>query len=117
VIETHRYAEQYKIQRGNLFTFRSPVHSWVPVAENEIYVVMGLFLLMGIVLEQLILRDHEDLGNSLKSPNALSAAQRRGGGEPEQYAPGATRGCRENASLNTGANCEGYACTTLHNVM
>jgi hypothetical protein len=42
VIETNRYAEQYKIQRGNLFTFQSPVHSWVPVTENEIYVVFGV---------------------------------------------------------------------------
>jgi hypothetical protein len=49
VIETNRYSEQYKIQRGNLLTFWSPVHSWVPVIEIEIYVVLGLFLLMGIV--------------------------------------------------------------------
>jgi hypothetical protein len=49
VIETNRYAEQYIIQRGNLFTFRSPVRSWVPVTENEIYVLLGLFLLMGMV--------------------------------------------------------------------
>jgi hypothetical protein len=49
VIETNRYAEQYIIQRGNLFTFRSPVRSWVPVTENEIHVLLGLFLLMGMV--------------------------------------------------------------------
>jgi hypothetical protein len=40
----------------------------------------------------------------LRSPNALSAAQRKGDGEPVQYAPDATRGCMENASLNTRAN-------------
>jgi hypothetical protein len=36
----------------------------------------------------MILGDHEDSENSLKrkESNALSAAQRRGGGEPEQYA-------------------------------
>jgi hypothetical protein len=45
----------------------------------------------------------------------LSAAQRRGGGKPEQYAPDATRVCMENASLNTGANCKRYVCTVLHN--
>ena len=49
VAETNRYAEQYKNARGNLFSFRSPVRSWVPVTENEVYTVLGLFLLMGIV--------------------------------------------------------------------
>jgi hypothetical protein len=47
----------------------------------------------------------------------LSAAQRRGGGEPEQYVPVAIMGCMENVSLNTGANCRRYICTVLHNVM
>jgi hypothetical protein len=49
----------------------------------------------------MILEDKEDSENSLKrkSPNALSAAQRRGGKEPEQYAPDATSGCMENAFL------------------
>jgi hypothetical protein len=67
----------------------------------------------------MILRDREDSENSLKrkSPNALSAAEKRGGREPEQYAPDATWGCMENASLNTGANCKRYVCTILHNVM
>jgi hypothetical protein len=53
------------------------------------------------MLEKIILGDHEDSKNSLKikSLNALFAAQRRGGREPEQYAPYATRGCMENASL------------------
>jgi hypothetical protein len=35
--------------RGRLFTFRSLVRQWAPVAENEIYVVLGLYLLMGII--------------------------------------------------------------------
>ena len=49
VVETNRYAEQYKNARGNLFSFRSFLRSWKPVTENEIYTVLGLFLLMGIV--------------------------------------------------------------------
>jgi hypothetical protein len=44
--------------------------------------------------------------------------KRIGGGDPEgYYAPDATRGCMENASLKTGANCKRYVCTVLHNVM
>jgi hypothetical protein len=67
----------------------------------------------------MILGDHKDSKNSLKrrSPNALSAAQKRGGGEQEQYTPDATRDCRENASLNTGAKDKRHVCTILHNVM
>jgi len=48
VKETNRYAE-YKNARGNLFSFISLVRSWTPVTESEIYTVLGLFLLMGIV--------------------------------------------------------------------
>jgi len=49
VRETNRYAEQNKNARGNLFSFRSLVRSWTPVTESEIYTVLGLFLLLGIV--------------------------------------------------------------------
>jgi hypothetical protein len=51
------------------------------------------------MLEQMILGDHTDKKNSLKrtSPNALSAVQKRGRREPEQYSPDATKGCMENA--------------------
>ena len=49
VLETNRYAQQYQNARGNLFSFRSPVRGWTPVTSNEIYTVLGLFLLMGIV--------------------------------------------------------------------
>jgi hypothetical protein len=69
------------------------------------------------MLEQMILGDQEDSENSLKrkSPNALSAAQRRGGGEPEQHASHATRGCMENASSTQGLTAKGtYA---LHYIM
>jgi hypothetical protein len=56
------------------------------------------------------LGDHEDSENFLKrkSPNALPAAQSRGDREPEQYAQDSTRGCMENASLNTDANSKRY---------
>jgi hypothetical protein len=43
----------------------------------------------------------------------LSAAQRRGAGEPEEYAPEATRASMENVSLN----CKRYICTVLYGVM
>jgi hypothetical protein len=67
-------------------------------------------LALRTTLEQVILGDQESSENSLKgkSPNVLTAAQRRGGREPEQCAPDAARGCMENASLNTGANCRRY---------
>jgi len=49
VRETNRYAEQYKNARGNLFSFTSLLRSWTPVTESEIYTILGLFLLMGIL--------------------------------------------------------------------
>ena len=49
VRETNGYAEQYKNVQGNLFPFRSLVRLWTPVTESEIYTVLGLFLLLGIV--------------------------------------------------------------------
>ena len=49
VRETNRYAEQYKNDRGKLFSFRLLVRSWTCVTESEIYTLLGLFLLMGIV--------------------------------------------------------------------
>ena len=49
VRETNRYSQQYKNTGGSLFSFRSLVRSWTPVTESEIYTVLGLFLLMGIV--------------------------------------------------------------------
>ena len=49
VRETNRYTQQYKNARGNLFSCRSLVRSSTPVTESEIYTVLGLFLLMGIV--------------------------------------------------------------------
>jgi len=49
VRETKWYAEQYKNAQGNLSSFRSLVRSWTLVTESEIYTVLDLFLLMGIV--------------------------------------------------------------------
>jgi len=48
VREINTYAE-YKNARGNFFSFRSLVRSWTAVTESEIYTVLGLFLLIGIV--------------------------------------------------------------------
>jgi hypothetical protein len=64
-----------------------------------------VFLIKSLVEEWLALKDNataddpwesQKLRNSLKRKrmNALSAAQKRGGREPEQYAPQATRGAR-----------------------
>jgi len=47
--ETNRYAQQYKDSKGNIFPKRSRVHEWVPVTEKEIYVVISIFMLMGII--------------------------------------------------------------------
>jgi hypothetical protein len=49
VTETNRYAEQFKNSRGNIFSRRSRVNEWQPVTSEEIYVVLALFMLMGIV--------------------------------------------------------------------
>jgi hypothetical protein len=49
VQETNRYAQQCQNSRGNLFSFRSPVRSWYPVTDNEMHVVLGLFMLTGII--------------------------------------------------------------------
>ena len=67
MIETNRYAEQYTNQRGNLFPFRFPVRSWVPVTENKICVVFGLFLLMGIV-QKLTVRSYFSKKRVLSTP-------------------------------------------------
>ncbi|PNF24933.1 hypothetical protein B7P43_G09365 [Cryptotermes secundus] len=47
VTETNRYAEQFI--RGREPSVRSHSKAWKPVTEGEIYVVLGLFMLMGIV--------------------------------------------------------------------
>jgi hypothetical protein len=49
VTETNRYTEQFKNSRGNIFYRRSRVNEWQPVTSEEIYVVLALFTLMGIV--------------------------------------------------------------------
>ncbi|XP_023724900.1 piggyBac transposable element-derived protein 4-like [Cryptotermes secundus] len=47
VAETNRYAEQFL--RGCEPSVKSHSKAWKPVTEGEIYVVLGLFMLMGIV--------------------------------------------------------------------
>ncbi|PNF18924.1 hypothetical protein B7P43_G18030, partial [Cryptotermes secundus] len=47
VTETNRYAEQFL--RGRDLPVRSPARAWKPVTEGEIYVLLGLFMLMGII--------------------------------------------------------------------
>jgi hypothetical protein len=48
-VETNLYAEQFINSKGSLITFRSLVSQWTPVTENEFYVVLGSYLLMGII--------------------------------------------------------------------
>jgi hypothetical protein len=47
VEETNIYAEQFL--RGRKLSSRSTARAWKPMTEGEIYVVLGLFLLMGII--------------------------------------------------------------------
>jgi hypothetical protein len=49
VTETNHYAEQFKNSSGNIFSRKSRVNEWQPVTSEEIYVVLALFMLMGIV--------------------------------------------------------------------
>jgi hypothetical protein len=47
VEETNRYAEQFL--HGRKLSSRSAARAWKPVTEGEICVVLGLFMLMGII--------------------------------------------------------------------
>jgi hypothetical protein len=47
VEETNRFAEQFL--RGRKLSSKSPAKARKPVTEGEIYVVLGLFMLMGII--------------------------------------------------------------------
>jgi hypothetical protein len=49
VVEMNCYAEQFINSTGRLFISRSLVRHWIPVTENEFYVVLGLCLLMQII--------------------------------------------------------------------
>jgi hypothetical protein len=42
-------AKKYRNAKGNTFPKRSRVHEWVPVMEKEIYVVISVFMLTGII--------------------------------------------------------------------
>jgi len=48
VTETNRYAEQFKNLRDNIFSKWSSVSKWQPVITEEVYVLLGLFMLMSI---------------------------------------------------------------------
>jgi hypothetical protein len=54
VVETNRYAEKFMNSRGKHFTLRSLVRQWTPVTENEIYIVLGFYLLMGFVQKPIL---------------------------------------------------------------
>jgi hypothetical protein len=62
----------------------------------------------------MILGDHENSENSMKRkiPNALSAAQKREGREPEQCIK-CNKGLHGECFPNEGANCKRYVCTVL----
>jgi hypothetical protein len=47
VTETNTYAEQFL--RGRELSVRLPARAWKPVTDREVYVVLGLFMLMGII--------------------------------------------------------------------
>jgi hypothetical protein len=47
--ETNHYATQFQNSRGRLFPRRSIVHAWKPTTAEEIYILLGLFMLMGII--------------------------------------------------------------------
>ena len=48
VRETNTYAAQ-KIQARSFIPLRSRMRDWKPVTEDEMYVVLALFMLMGII--------------------------------------------------------------------
>jgi hypothetical protein len=52
--DSNRYAEQFL--QGHKLSSKSPSGAWEPVTEEEMYVVLGLFMLMGIT--QKLPRDH-----------------------------------------------------------
>jgi hypothetical protein len=47
VREKNRYTEQFL--RGRELSVRSPARAWKPVTEEEIYIVLGLFMFMDII--------------------------------------------------------------------
>ena len=49
VTETTHYAEHFKNSRGNIFSKWSSLNEWQPVTAEELYVVLALFMLMGVV--------------------------------------------------------------------
>jgi len=51
VRETNNYAAQ-KIQARSFIPLRSRMRNWKPVTKDKMYVVLALFMLMGIIQKQ-----------------------------------------------------------------
>jgi hypothetical protein len=49
LVETNRCAQQFKNSRGSIFSKQSIVNDWQPVTIGEIYNVLALIMLMGIL--------------------------------------------------------------------
>jgi hypothetical protein len=66
VRETNTYAEQ-KIIARSLIPFRSRMQDWKPVTTDEMYVIIALFMLMGII-QKLTLRSYFSKNSVLATP-------------------------------------------------
>jgi hypothetical protein len=49
VVEMNHCTEHFMNSRGRVFTFKSLVRHWTPVAENKCYVVPGLHVQKGVI--------------------------------------------------------------------
>jgi uncharacterized membrane protein len=67
VRETNIYAEQCMQSRGITLPLRSRTRYWKPVTEDEIYVVLALFMLMGTV-QKPTLRSYSSKKSLLATP-------------------------------------------------
>ena len=67
VRETNRYAEQYMKKCGMLFSKRSRVWDWKPVSADDIYIVLAIFMLMGIV-QKPTLRSYFSKNATIRTP-------------------------------------------------
>ena len=63
VRKINRYEEQLKNAQDNLFPFCSFVRLRIPVMQNELYIVLGLFLLTGIVQNPTVRSDFSKKSN------------------------------------------------------
>jgi hypothetical protein len=72
VEETYRYAEQFL--QGRKSSSKSPARAWKPVTEEEIYVVVGLFMLMGII-QKPTLRSYFTTKRVISTPSCYNKRQ------------------------------------------